>query len=55
MMISYFVITIIFTYAIYTLVKFAKKSKEAGACAHCSIKTSCASNCSIPPQSFSKK
>jgi len=44
-MISYFIIAIIFAYAIYTLFKFVKRSKQGGACAHCSIKNSCKTNC----------
>lgn len=47
-MISYFIIAIIFAYAIYTLVKFVKRSKQGGACAHCSIKDSCKTNCFTP-------
>lgn len=59
-MISYFIVAIIFIYAIYTLVKFVKKSKQGGACAHCSIKNSCKSNCfsstlnSLPSQDNKK-
>lgn len=41
MLISYILITIIFAYAIYTMLRFVKKSKEGGACAHCSLKNSC--------------
>lgn len=44
-MINFLIGGVIFAYAIYTLVKFIKKSKQGGACAHCSIKDSCSSGC----------
>lgn len=42
--------TLIFGYALYTIVMFVKKSKKEGQCGHCSLKSSCMSkSCNIVP------
>lgn len=43
-MASIIVIALIFMYTVYVLIKFFKKSKSGGACAHCELNKSCTSN-----------
>lgn len=52
MLIDILIGAVIFGYALWTLIRFIKRSKK-GKCATCELKSSCSSNCASDPISKS--